>query len=226
MTITLNELLYMNNMLETSICDQEFISICNFCAILTKTYDESHDLQHHFNVYKSSIEILKLSTSSKNNLKLFKLITYSSLLHDTVDHKYQESIKNKKMLYQYLEIMTGKNMCNEIKWIINNISYSKEVKNGVPFHSNEIVFLARNIVSDADKLEALGDTGIIRCKQYAKAKFPQYSNQEIIDYVVNHCHEKLLLLKDNFMRTDAGKFLAIPRHNELLTFVEFNKKND
>jgi hypothetical protein len=41
--------------------------------------------------------------------------------------------------------------------------------------------------------------------------------------VVDHANEKLLKLKDHFIRTETGKLMALPLHNELLD--EINKLN-
>ena len=68
----------------------------------------------------------------------------------------------------------------------------------------------RNIISDADKLEALGEVGLRRCMQFSEAH-----NGNVIE----HCHEKLLkLLPDGFIRTNAGKKLAVPGHEYILNY--------
>jgi len=79
----------------------------------------------------------------------------------------------------------------------------------------------RNVVSDADKLESLGKTGLERCKEYQRHYYRERHNSEIPDYlltrrVIENLQYRLLMLKDNFIKTQSGKQLAIPLHNELL----------
>jgi HD superfamily phosphodiesterase len=83
----------------------------------------------------------------------------------------------------------------------------------------------RDIVSDADKLEAIGEAGIKRCLEYQIHKYKEDSpNQEIphsqlIKQVVEHAHEKLLRLREHFFRTKIGKEISLPLHNEMEILV-------
>jgi uncharacterized protein len=68
------------------------------------------------------------------------------------------------------------------------------------------------ILSDADKLDALGAVGIARTFMRAAEH-----GGDIGDAVV-HFHEKLLKLKE-LMYTDTGRDLATERHAFLVTFI-------
>ena len=203
----------------------DLFSILNLCSECTKNYDNSHGYDHHIKVFQNCIEILEdiIHTIPSQNNKdfLLKLITFSSLLHDTIDHKYQNN--NREILEKFLSEKLNSEEFNYVFWIIDNISYSKEVKNGYPVHINELVQLARNIVSDADKLEAIGIIGIERCKEYTESKNPTADKDTITNLVIQHYHEKLKTL-DNYIHTDKGRNLAIPRMLEMHRYMntEYN----
>jgi len=208
----------------------EIFDIINLCQDLTSEYDESHNLEHHICVYKNAIKILASENkdvyqiSMQEYQELFLLITYSSLLHDTIDLKYPNNLEYKiKKLNLFLEEKI-KDSCEKIKWIINNMSYSKEIKFGYPINSDKIIQLGRDIVSDSDKLEAIGEIGIQRCRQYIMVIHPNASEEEIIRYEVEHCDDKLSKLKDYFIRTNTGKKLAEPHHQVLVDFVKKNRQ--
>jgi HD superfamily phosphodiesterase len=193
---------------------------------LTNDYDESHDINHHVDVYKNAVIILE-SFGDANQMcitdgehdNLCDLLMYSSLLHDTIDHKYKNHLEEKIILVNnFLKNVAGEKWI-DIKWIIDNISYTKEQKNGYPYHPNKIVSLARDIVSDSDKLEALGQKGLKRCYQYTIASNGGISIEKATPLVIEHCHEKLLKLKDNYIRTAKGKEMANPLHMILVDFV-------
>eukprot|EP01091_Cochliopodium_minus_P002965 TRINITY_DN12797_c0_g1_i2.p1 TRINITY_DN12797_c0_g1~~TRINITY_DN12797_c0_g1_i2.p1 ORF type:complete len:129 (-),score=35.33 TRINITY_DN12797_c0_g1_i2:75-461(-) len=120
--------------------------------------------------------------------------------------------------------------------MVDYISYSKE-NNAILMNQQidflgelgEKGFLVRNIVSDADKIEALGLIGLKRCKEYGAHKYKEEQNKEItesllIDHVVTHADEKLLRLKDFFIRTPFGKLMASPFHNELNNIIDEMRK--
>ena len=197
---------------------QKIENIFNFCEELVDGYDESHDLKHHIDVLKNAI-IIYSDTKTVDTVKLFALIFYASMLHDTIDYKYPKNIEEKtKKLWNYLQLHIP-NEWENIKWIINNISYSKERDNGYPTHSDPIVQLARDIVSDADKLEAIGEAGLRRCKIYTMAMNPDLSAEGIDKLVVEHCHDKLLKLRGEYIRTTLGKKLAEPKHQVIAEYV-------
>jgi len=69
------------------------------------------------------------------------------------------------------------------------------------------------ILSDADKLDAMGAVGIARTFMRAA------EHGGDIDDAVLHFHDKLLKLKD-LMYTDTGRDIATERHAFLVTFLE------
>jgi len=70
-----------------------------------------------------------------------------------------------------------------------------------------------HIVSDADKLEALG---IKRAITYTRHANPTYTEAQIIADVRKHADEKLLRLATEFIRTPTAKRIASQKHAEMV----------
>lgn len=77
--------------------------------------------------------------------------------------------------------------------------------------------LESKILSDADKLDAMGAIGIYRASMYS------YENKRPMEDFINHFYEKLLKLK-NLMYTSEGKKLAEFRLKFMLQFLDEVKK--
>jgi len=188
----------------------------DMCLKLTSGYDESHDVYHHFEVAKNGFIIAnELNIEDKWKVVVF----YACMLHDTIDYKYPASLEQKVLELESFLRGIEPNKCDDILWVINNISYSKEHKGGYPVCNSPALQTVRDIVSDADKLEAIGDVGIVRCRVYNIATHPNATKNEIIDLMIQHFHDKLLKLKDNYIRTFPGKRIAQPKHQIMLDFV-------
>ena len=149
-------------------------------------------------------------------------------LHDVADHKYDKDGKLQDRLKEVVTIVFNKSDDQQLCLnIIARISFSKEVqaqKDGNFKEWHQILgdkgMMIRNIVSDADKLEALGLEGFQRCKIYTEECYltkngQHISREELKKNVINHANEKLLRLKDEFIKTTKGKELAAPLHKEL-----------
>ena len=110
----------------------------------------------------------------------------------------------------------GAEMAREI---LRDLDYSKvdEIVHVIDVHSfsagGEAKSLEAKILSDADKLDAMGAMGIYRAAQYSVEH--QRDQPEFID----HFHEKLLTLK-NLLYTDEAKKLAEKRHNFMLQYLD------
>lgn len=92
---------------------------------------------------------------------------------------------------------------------------------------------AGQLVQDADRLQAIGATGIARCFTYGGSvgraihdpEAPVLLAESVEEYLahqgtsVGHFHEKLLLVKDR-LHTDSARKIAADRHQFLLTFLE------
>ncbi len=178
--------------------------LLDFVALHTGDFDESHNLLHAMSVYHNALDIVKHDYKHRGLDE--KVLMYACLLHDVCDHKYEHSVtkeERNKFIEEQL-VLPERAQC--VIDVIENISYSQEVKGlrkTLPYPQR----FYQDIVSDADKLEALGQVGLDRCIAFTLARGGQVPQE-----VVEHCHEKLLKLKDNFIRTMRGKELAEPLH--------------
>ena len=190
--------------------------------------DESHGHHHMQTVFNNSLQIcLGEDITDPNIIKLVSIVAW---LHDVADHKYDKNGQLEQLVKDFLT--TNFQPDAELIWnIITRISYSKEIKSKADW---ELVLgsegiLIRNIVSDADKLEAIGKIGIERCIQYGAEHHRHKYNEEaprelLLKHVNEHAKEKLLLLKDHFIYTSTGKKMAEPLHNEMVLELELLNK--
>ena len=74
----------------------------------------------------------------------------------------------------------------------------------------------RHIVSDADKLEAIGTIGVVRAIQYTTHANPGSTEKQIIEDVKKHAEEKLLRLAGEFIHTPYAKREGRVRHDEMV----------
>ncbi|HUV53877.1 MAG TPA: HD domain-containing protein [Candidatus Krumholzibacteriaceae bacterium] len=73
--------------------------------------------------------------------------------------------------------------------------------------------LEAKILSDADKLDAMGAVGVYRAAQYSG------EHDRPIERYIGHFHEKLLTLKE-LLYTDVAKKLAETRHSFMESYLE------
>lgn len=186
-------------------------NLLSFVETHTAHFDESHDIKHALAVFMNAVEIAKNDYPGFND----DILLFACLLHDVCDHKYPDSI-DKYTLESFIRSMLPEKKAQVVIDVINNISYSQEVRGlrkTLPTPYN----IYQDIVSDADKLEALGEVGLNRCITFTKQR-----GGHVPDDVIIHCHEKLLRLKDHFIRTPTGKRLAEPLHETIVKYVEDN----
>ncbi len=164
----------------------------------------AHTLDHIKRVYSISMKIGEGLPISK------RVIQASALLHDVgrpkeddagVSHSILSGEMSKPLLHKlgYTDI--------EIKQIVNAIR-THRFSEGIEPNS-----LEGQILSDADKLDAIGAVGIYRAIAQAEIR-----GKGMIGFL-QHAEEKLLKLKD-LMYTDSGKQLAEERHRVLRLFVD------
>ncbi len=184
----------------------------------TVGYDESHDISHAIRVASTALEI-------HNSMEKFLLLNsrnivyLSAMVHDIVDYKYnneEECQRKGKFIEQHLHKYLTDEEITIVFAIINNISFSKE-KAGKTIDLGKYQVL-RDIVSDADKLDALGVIGLRRCFAFTEKLMPNASHDEIKKNVINHCHDKLLNL-DKYIKTKKGKEIAIEKMKPIQNFV-------
>jgi len=184
-------------------------------------FDESHDYNHAKKVLENSL-LIAISNEYRNAKLNLTTLVYSAFCHDIRDHKYSNSISFDEF-YRFLKQEVPDN-ADDIVTIIDNISYSKQNKKRIETGSMKENDIPENlkpyidIVRDADRLEAIGKTGLKRCEDYQLSH-----GNKVPEDVIKHCHEKLLkLLPENFIVSEKAKELAIPLHDELLEYIKFH----
>jgi len=191
----------------------------DFVTKSTTIFDDSHNHVHMKKVVSNSFDIIdndeilhKKIYSNNLNIRLVMIVGW---LHDVRDHKYPNSITQEE-LDIFIRTIEPENI-ELINKLIQNISWSKEAK-GLRELFDEPYQTILDIVSDADRLEAIGKIGIERCEIFTRERGGQVPRD-----VISHCHEKLLrILPEGFIKTPYGKKLAQPLHQEIVDYVTNN----
>lgn len=168
-----------------------------------------HDYFHAIRVYNNAKKILAKTIDDNVN---DKIVLLSTLLHDCVDHKLFGENKINEQIAKIKKLLVEDYSSFEIKEIIDiiqSISYSKNIK---------LDNINAQIVSDADRLDAIGAIGIIRTIEYGASKKRKFDDKTD-NCTINHFYEKLLKLKD-LMYTAEAKKIAIKRHKFLEMFLK------
>nr|WP_315419155.1 HD domain-containing protein [uncultured Pedobacter sp.] len=186
--------------------------------------EAGHDWFHIERVFKTAQTI----NQQENGDEL--VVAFAALLHDIADPKFNNGDEElgPNIAASFLaSIAVETEVIAHVKLIIQNMSF-KNSFDGAGFTSKEM-----QIVQDADRLDAIGAIGIARAFTYGGFKnrvlydpaiLPEmHLNKESYKNTsaptINHFYEKLLLLKD-MMNTEAGKTIAIERHNFMLLYLE------
>ena len=185
-----------------------------------------------------AIVAIEIANSYELNQNDYKIIIISSLLHDSYDHKYVK--KPDRIKYRINQDLKRLNCTKqEIKLIhniIEDISFSKEKKKRdlktpkkqINTFTNKHYQLLRDIVSDADKYEAIGDSAIIRMIQYMnnhndKSELKKYTSKwydNHIKHIKEHSEEKLfILITNNYIRTKYGRKIAKKKEYNLRKLI-------
>jgi HD superfamily phosphodiesterase len=187
--------------------------------------DESHGYDHMKAVATMSRALINRDFTNRRQYRHLILdATTTAWLHDIADHKYDHDGK----LQQTLDDFGYKHISNydQLKKVIKHVSYSSENKailEGAPRDYDTLLTpyyaLVRHIVSDADKLEAIGQIGIKRALEYTRYANPIYTEEQVVADVCKHAHEKLLRLATEFIRTPTACIIARQRHEEMAQWI-------
>lgn len=208
------------------------IELCHhvsyFVEEATKSFDDSHGIKHASEVYRISMEILAKARVTR--FSAVKFITIAALCHDVCDAKYAgRGAINEEQLLFFIQSVHPAEAAN-IMTVIKDISYSKEVQRGKPTALPPPYLFYRNVVSDADKITAIGLNGILRCYDYktnllGKPIVSEDEQEKIWKDVTDHANEKLKrLYADGFIRTVEGREIAKPLHYQILSFIDEREK--
>jgi uncharacterized protein len=199
--------------------DERWNLLSEFVAETCKGRDDSHGHAHMKAVAETTRFIIQQDFIDESGNLMLDAIT-AAWLHDIADHKYDHD----GTLEQSLDHFGTTHIWNyhEIKQVIKYVSFSTENKAilaGTPLNFPAILGAyysqIRDIVSDADKLEAIGTIGIQRCLEYTTHTNPTHTHAQVISDVKKHADEKLLRLASQFIKTPTARTIAIIRHNEM-----------
>jgi len=165
--------------------------------------DDVHGLGHVLRVRKLALEIAKHVDKSVD----LEILELAALLHDIgrLQSEKGHAKMSAKVAKSILELI--KYPREKIEKVVNAIlahSFSENVRP---------ICIEAQILSDADKLDALGAIGIARVIAYGGSIGRNFC------YDLKHFKEKILKLK-NLMYTDYGKMLADRKSKIIERFVK------
>ncbi len=185
--------------------------VCCFMRFYSSSWDDTHNYIHIDRVVANLCQIL-LPTQEAFDYELILIVT---ILHEMHDSKYQETDASIQLSLLLDGIINDSEKTKRIISIVENVSYSKEVK-GL---RKELGFLDQcylNYVSDADRLDAIGKNGLKRCLAYTRSKNPDSEEWEIKKKARDHFDEKLnRLVPDGRFHTVRGAQIAEILHDEM-----------
>jgi uncharacterized protein len=184
-----------------------------------------HDWWHIYRVWKLSVHICENEKAADKFV-----VELGALLHDIADWKFHKGDLNagpKAATKWLVSLNVNEKVIKQVTDIVGNVNYKGA---GVKPSMNS---LEGQIVSDADKLDAMGAIGIARAFAYGGS-----TNQPIYDpsikpilhktfeeykknksHSINHFYEKLLLLQDH-LYTPFAKDIALQRHRFMEDYLE------
>lgn len=194
-------------------------------------FDSSHDLTHFENVYNYAKQIISedfpkgtlMKGMSRENSIILAL--YAAYSHDIIDGKYVDSEKSIEMLRKvYIENGYNEEHLEILIYLINNMSYSKE-RTGKQIIPPELETLMM-IIRDADKLDGFRIERIIA---YHNRNFKDYKEPQKSLKINGWCKtilvKRIMKYKDEFLKTNCAKRLAIDMHDKVEKYVNENFKD-
>ena len=149
----------------------------------------------------------KLAKMEKANIYIVRT---SALLHDIGRLYEKEKNENHAIISARMakELLDSLNVCencvNDVIHAIKAHSFSLGIKPKT---------IEAKVLSDADKLDAIGAVGIVRAIMF------NVKNNKDIEKMIQHFFDKLLTLKD-LMNTESARKLAEERHNFMVQFIK------
>ncbi|KAI0671502.1 hypothetical protein C8Q78DRAFT_972373 [Trametes maxima] len=220
---------------------EEAVVVAAAEELMVKTmarYDPSHDAFHVQRVRKTALKLARTVSETLPEDKQPDLLTIelAALLHDVLDKKYvsaQDAADPYAFFLPFFESAASKGGPDLVKdgrarlitRIIENVSWSTEKKltasGKIEEWHKECVEL--HCVQDADRLDAIGAFGVMRCAAYSAATNHALHTPD--DHparessAIQHFHDKLVHIKGR-LKTTPGKKLAERRHKLMLDFLQ------
>ncbi|KAF9068997.1 hypothetical protein BDP27DRAFT_1326263 [Rhodocollybia butyracea] len=216
-----------------SVGERVYLDLAEQLMIKTMArYDCSHDEYHVRRVRKTALNIAKALPSQVDLLT----VELAAFLHDILDKKYvtpEEAADPYSFFLPLFQDAATKSdvdivkdgRARQIALIVDNVSWSTEKKLRASgewgkWHNES---LELHCVQDADRLDAIGAFGILRCAAYsASQNQPLHTPHDDVaasSSAVQHFSDKLIHIRGR-LKTEPGKQLAAKRHQLLLDFMQ------
>lgn len=194
-------------------------------------YGDGHDMTHSLRVWKLSLKLAREEgINTEHDLEVIQL---ASLLHDIAEWKYSSDRKHGGFMASKFLSTAG---CNKaviarVVHIIENGDFETDNPSNYNYQNSDKLLAC---IQDAYHLDAIGAIGIARAfSQGGRLQTPLYTiqkaNEDVASTpndVMTRFGERLFKLKD-MMRTNAGRNLAIERHEFMKVYIDkFHKEID
>ncbi|KAF9450078.1 hypothetical protein P691DRAFT_702042 [Macrolepiota fuliginosa MF-IS2] len=195
-------------------------------------YDPSHDNYHVRRVRKTALAIAR-SLPTQPDLLVVEL---AALFHDVLDKKYVTPAEAEDPYSYFLPFFTsmasahGLDLVNDgraelVSRIVSNVSWTTEKK----LREQDLwsrwheACVELHCVQDADRLDAIGAFGVMRCAAYSTVtNRPLHTPTDDAAHpntAIQHFYDKLLHIHDR-LKTDPGRILGEKRHKVLVDFLD------
>ncbi|KAF8119687.1 hypothetical protein EV363DRAFT_1409765 [Boletus edulis] len=158
-------------------------------------YDPSHDVFHVQRVRKTALSLAR------------------SLAHENPDLLVAKD---------YALDLISDGRATLIVKIVENVSWTTEKKlcESGALEEWHTTCTELHCVQDADRLDAIGAFGIMRCAAYSAAvNRPLHAPLGRNDTAIHHFYDKLLHIQDR-LKTEPGKMMGARRHQFMLSFLQ------
>lgn len=192
-----------------------------FLPFAGETTDRSHDASHLLRVWKNALDIQAVEGGN------LRLLAAAILLHDCVSVEKNSPDRSRAST---LAADKARKVLRELGW---NVADAEIVTGAIRTHSFSAGLVPETtegrILQDADRLDAIGFTGVARCfytagrlgSELYELADPGGELRELDDsrFALDHFPRKLLRLAGQF-QTIEGARLAEKRQRELLHFYQ------
>lgn len=166
-----------------------------------------HGADHVMRVYNTALRLLDACTEKVDR----EVLLLAALLHDVDDHKINP---NGHVAEEYLK---GLGLADDTqRRVLETIAPTSFSVSGA--HPN-FSTIEQKLLSDADKLDAVGAIGISRTIAYGAVKGRPLFDSNDGTHTVGHFFDKLLLLREA-MQTEVGRREAEHRHRVMVMWLE------
>lgn len=199
-------------------------------------FDPSHDALHVERVTRTALSLARSFTHTTTPPDLF-VVELAAILHDLFDKKYHSSTADDSLnspigpflpfferTHQHIDLISD-GRAELIAKIVENVSWTteKRLRSEGKWGEWHQACIELHCVQDADRLDAIGAFGIMRCAAYSattnRALYAPPDSPASSTSAIQHFHDKLLHIRER-LKTDMGKRLGEKRHQFMLDFLK------